>query len=395
MSDLTQVVTLCKVLHEAPSVAALADSSVDPDTRTAARFLAPLMAEGVPAFIENVAVRMKALQVEGRLLPLAVVEPHPNNTAYVASPMGQYIRYSREEMLSGSHYSRSLRWMARPAFAAIQAACRLTGFERVVFVNDWLLSSNLWPTLDTAMLPVMLHQLQHAFPDYAIVFRSVCERSEGALLQALREQGGLPVVSRQVYMLDTSDPSYRKKRPLQQDGKRWDKQTEYQAVWLSHADQETAARIRRLYEMVYLEKYSAYNPRYRERFIQLALESGCMDFQALQNRSSGRIDAVQAIFRRQGVVTTPFIGHDRSLPPQAGLYRHLNLLLTREAEATAGLLHMSSGAAQFKKQRGGVPDFEYNVAFIDHLGGWRRLPWRFWHRLSERRIKPGMQQYGV
>ena len=395
MIEQAQEVTLSKVLHDTASVRAFSQSGYPPDTQSGARFLASLMEKGTMAFIDNVSVKMKALQVEEMLLPLAVVAPVPQNTSYVASPIGQYIKYSREEMQASDKYSLFLRSAAPLAFGAMQAGCRLLGFERVVFVNDWLLSSNLWPSLNLGLLEVMCHQLQRAFPKHAIVFRSVCAKSEASMLHTLEHMGGKPVVSRQVYMLDTTEGRHRKKRPLQQDCKRWEKQNDYEAVWLSQADAPTAARIRRLYEMVYLEKYSAYNPWYREDFVQLCLDSGLMDFQALRAHTSGQIDAVQAIFRRNGVMTTPFIGHDRTLPPSAGLYRHLNALLTMEAEAGGQLLNMSSGASHFKKQRGGLPYFEYNVVFDQHLPYWRRLPWCFWHRLSERNIKPGMVRYEV
>jgi hypothetical protein len=358
-------------------------------------FLEPFLTQPTSRLVANASVEMEAFTVGDHVLPVAIASKPRDNRAYVASPTGQYIRFSREEILARPKYGAATKAIARPAFAALRALGALTGWERTAFVNDWLLSSNLWPKIDPGQVAEMIEPLTQRYPGHAIAFRSICEATEGPLMEALIQAGCLPVVSRRLYLLDTQRGDYRRKRPLQQDRKRWRAQDEYQAEMLQDADEADFNRLRSLYEAVYMQKYSRYNPHYTNAFIRRALESGWLNFQVLRHRASGRIDAVQAILSQDGMITTPFIGHDTSLPAQTGLYRYLNVLLTEEAERDGLIYNMSSGASDFKRQRGGRPAFEYNMVYLHHLPRRRQWAWRFWHWLSERYIKPGMEKHGV
>ena len=80
-------------------------------------------------------------------------------------------------------------------------------------------------------------------------------------------------------------------------------------------------------------------------------------------------------FNRSGVMTTPLIGYDRTIPQSVGLYRLITVRIIDEAVATENFLHMSSGAAHFKMLRGAKSCFEFNMVGYSHLKWSRRLPW--------------------
>lgn len=74
-------------------------------------------------------------------------------------------------------------------------------------------------------------------------------------------------------------------------------------------------------------------------------------------------------------MTTPLFGYDTSLPQQLGLYRMLSARLIEIACERRVLLHESSGAAQFKRNRGAEAEIEYTAVQVGHLPLRRRLPW--------------------
>ncbi|CAM3628668.1 hypothetical protein [Brevibacillus invocatus] len=64
---------------------------------------------------------------------------------------------------------------------------------------------------------------------------------------------------------------------------------------------EDILRLLELYNALYLQKYSMYNPQFNERFFALALKKGILQLHAI--RKNGRIDAVLGYFCRNGVMT--------------------------------------------------------------------------------------------
>jgi hypothetical protein len=112
-------------------------------------------------------------------------------------------------------------------------------------------------------------------------------------------------------------------------------------------------------------------------------------------RFEGKIVAVLATFEQNGVITTPFIGYDPNAPAEWGLYRLMNMKLMQEAINRNLILHQSSGAGDFKKQRGGESAYEYNFIYNKHLNAFRRSPWKLFEYMTDRYIIPNMEKYGV
>jgi len=95
------------------------------------------------------------------------------------------------------------------------------------------------------------------------------------------------------------------------------------------------------------------------------------------------------------VITAPLVGYDTALGDQAGLYRLLMLALTETAAERRRVLHLSSGAASFKRLRGAEAYAEYSLIYHRHLAPRRRLPWQMLGWLSQRAITPLMRRYGL
>ena len=136
---------------------------------------------------------------------------------------------------------------------------------------------------------------------------------------------------------------------------------------------EVGDLVTHTYSIHYLEKYSFNNPQFNEKFIELVFKNHAWQFQVL--RKDGKIDGVIGFYEVNGIMTTPILGYDTSLPQEVGLYRMLSALLTIEATKRGIILHQSSGAAEFKRFRGFVGNIEYSAVFNRHLPLQRRLVW--------------------
>lgn len=123
---------------------------------------------------------------------------------------------------------------------------------------------------------------------------------------------------------------------------------------------------------MYLEKYSWHNPQFTDNFLREALNNGILELHGF--RRDGRLDAVLGFYVRDGVMTTPLFGYDTSLSQELGLYRMLSARLIEIACERMLLLHESSGAAQFKRNRGAEAEIEYTAVQVRHLSLRRRLP---------------------
>ncbi|WP_409343537.1 GNAT family N-acetyltransferase [Paenibacillus sp. MBLB4367] len=343
------------------------------DGEYARRYLEPLVKQGPNAFIANADTSYRVLLVDDIVLPVSVNEREYENT-YVCSPYTHYVTYAKQELVMLN--APLLEAALKPVIAAAGLFLKACRINRVVHVNNWLLSTNLYPALSDKQLAAATHYLTSAFPGHAIVFRSVNGCTDKALPAIFRRLNYTPVASRQVYMLDPACLPSKARWLLKRDYALLAKNG-YAAVpaeELSHGD---IPRMRELYNDLYLGKYSADNPQLTENFFRLALDRRILQVTALRHSESGRIDAVLGYFHRNGVMTTPVFGYDTKLPVETGLYRMLSALLVRSAAESGRMLNESSGAAQFKRNRGAVAQMEYSAVYTRHLPLYRRLGWRF------------------
>ncbi len=135
----------------------------------------------------------------------------------------------------------------------------------------------------------------------------------------------------------------------------------YEVVEPDGIKEQDIPRIAELYRMLYIDKYSAYNPQFTEAFFQLTLRERLLNIYGL--RKDGRLDAVLGFFGRDAVMTTPLFGYDTTLPAETGLYRMLSILLIDLSEQRGQLLHESSGVGQFKRNRGAYGALEVSAVY--------------------------------
>ena len=340
----------------------------------AARFLRACGDADLSCYLSNGAGRLSALTVGSTVVPFLVPSKR-RGSSYVCSPYAHYIGYPRDEL--AKLHGPLERVVRRLGLSAAGALCRATRFDDVVYVNNWLLSTNPAPRLSGDDVLTITRTLTRSFPRQAIVFRSVNRRLDPEYAAALEDQGYVMVPSRQVYLLDCQSAAVRQNENIRRDRNLLDK-SGYAVLTAASMTHDDIARLAFLYRGLYLEKHSRLNQAFTERFFTILIDARILEFAAL--RRDGRIDAFTAFYHRPGLVTGALLGYDTSLPASAGLYRQAVALLIRAATERAAMLNLSGGARSFKVFRGAVACVEYDAVYLRHLPRWREPAWRLMKR---------------
>ena len=144
--------------------------------------------------IRNVTTSVRALAVADALMPVTVDSPQPGN-CYVVSPTAAYSDYARYELqVLPNPFARSGLGAVVGAFDRWSRRVRL---DRVVHVNNWMLSTNLYGCWKGEGLEDVTAGITEHFPDRAIALRSLNTFSNRELIQRGAQNGCLLLPSRQ------------------------------------------------------------------------------------------------------------------------------------------------------------------------------------------------------
>ena len=343
----------------------------------ARRYLIPLMTDGLQKYIRNVHnTQLMAVKVGEAVVPVTVTDFHPQNT-YTVSPYSHYISYGGLEEVK--HLGNPLaEFLVKVALYPVARYFRFAELDKVVFVNNYLLSTNLYPSVNREQLSALSEALIKWFPDRVIVFRSVDQKKNPRVFDTLKSLGYDPVLSRQVWYMEPA--ASLKTRQCKEDI-RVLKRTGYEAVNGENLSDDDLHRAAHLYELLYLQKYSYYNPQFTFEFLELARDQKTLFLCGL--KKDGRLDGIMGFFIRNGAMTQPLFGYDTSLPQEEGLYRLLTLVTLQEGVKRGLLVHASGGVGKFKKARGAESVTEYNAVYTEHLSKRRQSPWKLIGWLSK------------
>lgn len=332
-------------------------------------FFEPLLAEGVRPFVANVDTTLLMLKSGPHVFPVTVNDREYDNS-YVCSPYTGAVGYPLEELHKIK--SPAARWPLAALIHTVGPMLRAAGLNRVVCPNNWLFSTNLYPEWHGDDLAEITAALCRHSPGRAILFRSLNEATNGPLCRAFTAAGYRLAPSRMVYCYDGARPDY-----LRRPNTRWDLRLLERTPIAAHEDltDDDDDDIVRLYNLLYLEKYSYYNPQFTAKMVRHWRRHRLLQMFGVRGES-GRLDAIVGLFCRNGVMTAPLVGYDTAQPKSRGLYRLLMAIVLREAAAKKMFLNLSSGAAHFKRLRGGVPVVESSAVYCDHLPLARRAAWR-------------------
>jgi len=342
---------------------------LDRPSDAASCYIASIVRRGPSSFLDNANVRMEALLIDEKILPLVISAGIEGNSS-VCSAYSHYYEYASDEF--ARRFGRVPFAMLKAPGSLLAAALRAGSIDRIVFVNNWLLSTNPGHGLSSAQVAAVTSYLTRRYSGSAIVFRSINPLSDGPGFKALRTNHFRFVPSRRVYMVDTASRRYLERSNLRTDLSKL-KRTSYSIVDGSSDLTPHARRFAQLYRDLYLDKHSELNPQYRADFFALILEGRFLTHRAFIK--DGRVDAFISYLLQDEVITGALIAYDLNSSRKLALYRMGVALLIAEAAQRKVLVNLSAGAGDFKMLRGAMPVQEYDAVYDCHLPIYRRLPW--------------------
>jgi Acetyltransferase (GNAT) domain len=334
-----------------------------------AKYLSALLADGPLAYADNADAEIEALLVDGTLLPL-VLGRGGEGTAETCSPYSHYVAYSLEEAAK-RHPGLPSRLFSVAA-ASAKPLIRAARIDRVISINNWLLSTNPSVSLDLEQVREVTACLASRYPDRAILWRSLNPTVDAALIEYARLCGYRLLRSRRVYVADAGPWVYRQHENARRDFALL-KRTRYEVISDPEALAPHAERMAELFRSLYLGKHSRLNTAYNARFFAVTLTAGVFEYRAF--RVDGEVVAFLAFFVHDQVMTASLVGYDLKLPQSLGLYRLCFATFLAEAASRGLRVNLSSGADEFKRLRGGVPVDEYEAVYDRHLARTRRAGW--------------------
>lgn len=362
-----------------------------PDTAPIERlYIEGVARAGVPAMVANVRTRWLALRAGDHVFPVTVNDSETGDS-YVCLPHSAYALYGRQELDIVDvgllrPILKSLIYLADRLLLAV-------GINRIVHVDNWLLSTNLhggWDGRDIAEIRALLTT---RFPGHVLAIRSIDDWSCPSLLAAVRRDGWVCVPSRQIWVVDDMARDWRKRQSVANDRRRMAK-SGLIVDPMDHLRDGDAARIAELYRMLYVGKYSALNPIFTPGWIAMTHAAGVIAYRGARD-ADGQLLAIAGSLVRDRILTPPIVGYDTSRPQSDGLYRIACYLFSEMAEAAGLRLNGSAGAADFKRRRGAHGVIEYWAMYVGHLPPTRRTTVHMLAWLLEHLAVPMMRRRGL
>jgi len=337
-------------------------------------------------FVGNLNTRIEMLAHDDAAIPCTVNDGDPGE-AWVCSPSVTYGSYLAEEI--ERYLPHALAWPAGRLCAIYLLMLEGAQLDRCVTLNNWMLSTNLFPRPDPVTLDRWIGEARQRWPGHSIWLRSLNMRQNGEWISLLLKRGFRLLPSRQVYLFD--EPGRGAHANIRRD-LRLLQTTPLAAARPEDFSGSDFARIETLYAMLYMNKYSRFNPRYREDFFRRWYEKGLLELQGFRD-SDGVLQAVVGTFSQEGVLTAPIVGYNTALPQSLGLYRLLMVSVLLLAMQRGWSVNLSAGAAQFKRLRGGQAEIEYSAVLDSHVDIRHRVTLSLLRQLAYRIGIPLMRKF--
>lgn len=353
------------------------------------KFAAMFTHEQSNKLIHNVYTQVETLQVNEQLLFTATINDAAIENSFVCSPYTAYALYAQDE-LKAKVPNKLLQYSVLWIIKLLGLLFKIGRIDRNVHVNNFLLSTNPYQEWDGKEIKEITAAMQQKYPHHAIIFRSLNLQQHQNLIDSFEANRYHKVGSRQVYMYAMPYESWIKHNNNKNDLRLIKKQ---KLKYLSHEEMGSYLdEALELYNLLYLEKYSKYNPQFSINYFRECHRNQLMYFQGYADEQ-GKLKAFSGLFILDQTITSPLVGYDTNAPQKEGLYIHAINLIFKYTFESGKILNLSSGASQFKRLRGGVPSVEYSVIYLRHLPLYRKLVWYFLIFISNKIGIPLTQKY--
>lgn len=336
----------------------------------------PVVETPLQTLVANAEATLMEIHHPEAVIPVIVPdldpESDPRNRAWVTCMESGLVGYVIEEWSRKRTPTRG-----QAAFLKAYAAVGSCGpWRRAVQVGNLPFSTTLRTEASNRVLWEILPVLRKAMPDRPFAVRNVYPPRQDLLLP--EDARLLP--ARPIYRFDYGGGRMPDSSIFKRDVKLLRKSG---LVEIGDG-QFNDARILEgldLYRQLYRDKHSQRNPDYTQEMIRIGRQRGWLSLRGLVDPETGRLVAFSGVHELGRAISAPLIGYDTSAPQKAGLYRQLLAQLACEAIERGMIDDSSSGAGEFKRNRGLLPELEY-FAVMPPLAGIRRLADRALIRLQ-------------
>lgn len=339
-------------------------------------------------WIHNVETTMTLEQIDAFSFPVTINDQE-YQSSYVCSPFNALVTYSQDELIKIHH--SLLRFALRIIVLSLDKLLKLGKINKNITINNFLIATNPYPNWQGKEAEQLITYLKNKHPNHAIMFRSLNEHSNEPLLHHLKKIGFELTPSRQVYIFDKKLNNYLKRNNTENDRRALAK-SDYQIVSHEEIDSTDYAIIYKLYNQLYLDKYSKHNPQFSEKLLAYWHQNKLLTFIGLRDQE-GILQGIVGLFETDQVITAPLVGYNTHLSKKKSLYRILIYLILEYSHSKNCCLNLSSGASQFKRLRGGQAFIEYTAIYLKHLPYYRQFTWKMVNRLLNWVFVPLLKKY--
>lgn len=302
---------------------------------------------------------------------------------YVVSPYAMIISYSQEEL----HKIKTkilipIAWLLIRIFSFVLKAVKI---DRIHVLNNQMLSTNFFETHwnDLDFKEITINQ-KYYFSKHALAIRSLNEVQNEIIIKKLQAQNWIPIVTRQVYLFETYDMH---KRDIIRD-MRLLYSSRYKFIEPDSTSLKDFQKAEDLYNQLYLAKYTPENIQYTALYMQEMYKSGDLHLRLLLDAETSTLVGVVGIIGNSIALTAPIVGYELSRPTSEALYRRCLMYIINYAANKQITLNLSSGAPDFKRNRGAKPTIEYMYIYVKHLSFFSRITWWVLSKISLHFYKP-------
>lgn len=336
----------------------------------------------------NVETTLSTEEIGGFVFPVTL-NTTEYESSYVCSPYNAYVSYSQDELVKIKN--KWLRYLSGLLMRSIGGLLRAGEINKNYCINNFLLSTNPYPNWNGEGAAAHLKKSLASHPTHAIMYRSLNHHTNAELIKHLTDLGFILVPSRQVYIFDKQLGDFQLRNNNHNDRRAYANMP-YQLVLHEQISKEDYPTIVRLYNLLYLEKYSKHNPQFSEKLIAYWHQNQVLTMFGLRD-AQGVLQGVVGLFESDSIITAPLVGYNTVLPSQKALYRILIHLILDYSLKKERCLNLSSGASQFKLLRGAHPFIEYSALYIKHLPLRRRVTWKSMRWILNSLFVPIVRRY--
>lgn len=350
------------------------DSLQWPDTEEGShsrQFLLPFIKNGIRHYIENVYADIFIIKVDDYIFPVIVPDENVTNNSYICSPYQHYITFGKQYL--DLFPNPIIISIIKPLIGLLGRLSKSARIDSVVYVNNWLFSTDLYPQgLTKEHFQAITDLLKTRFPDRAIIFRSLNEITNSNEISNLEQVGYKLIASRVVYISDVTNEEIFHTRIFKSDLRLWE-HSPYKIVDQVDLSLDICKEFLRLKNLLYIAQHSTLQPQITRQFMELLFNKNLLHFKALM--LDGVVKGVVGYTQLNRVMYCPFFGFDKTDPDHSVIYRLLNADLLLEARKSAHFFNQSAGASFYKSVRRAQEATESMAVYTEHLTLWQRIAW--------------------